>query len=64
LEERKIPIAGAVFCERWEPTAADYREDVERGLQGKVDVLGILPFDVEERRSIEHGATIFKDLAG
>lgn len=64
LEERKIPIAGAVFCERWETTAADYREDVERGLQGKVDVLGILPFDVEERRSIEHGATIFKDLAG
>jgi len=64
LQERKIPVAGAVFCERWGPTAADYREDVERGLQGKLDVLGIIPFDVQERRSIEGGATIFKDLAG
>ncbi|MFN2528842.1 MAG: dethiobiotin synthase [Candidatus Baltobacteraceae bacterium] len=64
LQEHKVPIAGAVFCERWGPTPVDYREDVERGLQGKLDVLGIIPFDVQERRSIEHGATIFKDLAG
>jgi dethiobiotin synthase len=64
LQEHKVAVAGAVFCERWEATAPDYREDVRRGLQGKLDVLGTLQFDEDERRSIEHGAAIFKDLAG
>ena len=64
LEQRGIRIAGAVFCERWEPAAEDYREDVRRGLQGKLSVLGIIPFDVDERRSVEAAAHIFEPLLG
>ena len=64
LEAHKVPIAGAVFCERWEATGPTYREDVTRGLQGKLNVLGIIPFDVDERRSVEQGAGIFEELVG
>ncbi|MDQ6929567.1 MAG: dethiobiotin synthase [Candidatus Eremiobacteraeota bacterium] len=64
LRERGVPVAGAVLCERWEATSAAYREDVTRGLQGKLDVLGILPFDADERRSVERGAQIFKGMIG
>ena len=64
LEQRGVPVAGAVFCDRWEATADDYREDVRRGLQGKLRVLGILPFDADARRSIEEGARIFQPLVG
>jgi dethiobiotin synthetase len=64
LEQRGVPIAGAVFCEPWEPTPEDYREDVRRALQGKLNVLGIIPFDLDARRSIQAGARIFDQLVG
>lgn len=64
LRERGVPVAGAVLCERWEATTEDYREDVVRALQGKLDVLGILPFDADERRSVERGAQIFEGMIG
>ena len=62
LAEREIDVAGAVFCERWASTSADYREDVARGLQGKLDVLGIIPFEPDEAASVESAATIFEKL--
>lgn len=64
LEQRGVPVAGAVFCEPWESTTEDYREDVRRGLQGKLDVLGIIPFDLDARRSIRAGANLFDRLVG
>lgn len=64
LEQRKVPVAGAVFCERWEAVGEEYQEDVRRGLQGKLRVLGILPFDADARRSIETGARMFEPLVG
>ncbi|GAC1656716.1 MAG: hypothetical protein NVS9B12_08530 [Vulcanimicrobiaceae bacterium] len=64
LAQRNVPLAGAVLCERWEAMEPDYRKDVTRGLQGKMDVLGIIPFEVDERRSVEQAADIFEKLVG
>ncbi|MBV8372657.1 MAG: dethiobiotin synthase [Candidatus Eremiobacteraeota bacterium] len=64
LQERNVPVAGAALCERWEATQSGYQHDVTRGLQGKLDVLGIIPFDADERRSVEQGAGVFRDLVG
>jgi len=64
LEQRNVPVAGAVFCERWEAVGEEYQADVRRGLQGKLHVLGILPFDADARRSIETGARMFEPLVG
>jgi dethiobiotin synthase len=57
-----LPIAGAVLVERWAPTEPSYRDDVVRSLQGKVDVLGILPFNPDEAASVKDGAAIFASL--
>lgn len=64
LGQRRIGVAGAVLCERFGPTEATYHDDVLRALQGKLDVLGIIPFDVQERRSVDRGAQIFRKLVG
>lgn len=64
LEQHGVSVAGAVFCERWEPVGEEYCEDVRRGLQGKFEVLGIIPFDVDERRSVEAAAQMFTPLLG
>jgi dethiobiotin synthetase len=57
-----LPLAGAVLVERWGPTEQHYRDDVMRSLQGKIDVLGILPFSEDEAASVKEGAQIFKPL--
>jgi dethiobiotin synthase len=57
-----LPLAGAVLVERWGPTEQHYRDDVMRSLQGKIDVLGILPFSEDEAASVKEGAQIFKSL--
>lgn len=62
LEQHEVCVAGAVLCERWGSTEPGYIEDVTRGLQGKLAVLGTIPFEVDERPSIEAGARIFATL--
>lgn len=57
-----IAVAGAVLVDRWSASDPAYVADVQRALQGKVRVLGILPFAVEERASVEAGARLFSSL--
>ena len=44
-ENMHIPVAGAVLVERWGPVAPEYHADIERTLQGKVEILWRLPFE-------------------
>ena len=57
-----IPIAGAVLVERWAPADASYRAEVARALQGKLRILGILPFAVDEPLAVAAGARVFEPL--
>ena len=61
-EQMQLPVAGGVLVERWEPTDEAYRSDVRRALQGKLDILGILPFDSDERASEAQAAECFGPL--
>ncbi len=61
-QQAGIRLAGAVLVERWGPTEAHYREDVARTLQGKVKILGILPFEEDEAASVKAGAAMFAPL--
>jgi len=58
----RIPVAGGVLIERWGSTEAGYREDVARALQGKLRILGILPFAPVEEESVETGAKLLEPL--
>ena len=57
-----IPIAAGVLVERWGPVADDYRDDVLRTLQGKLEIVGILPCDADEPASVEAGSRLFERL--
>ncbi|HET9029798.1 MAG TPA: dethiobiotin synthase [Candidatus Aquilonibacter sp.] len=57
-----LPLTGAVLVERWGPTEQSYRDDVVRSLQGKINVLGILPFDADEEHSVKQAAPLFAPL--
>ncbi len=57
-----LPLAGAVLVERWSPTEQHYRDDIMRSLQGKINVLGILPYSEDEAASVNEGAKIFNLL--
>lgn len=57
-----VRIAAGVLVERWGAVDADYREDVMRALQGKLDIVGILPYAVDEKASVEAGARLFQRL--
>jgi dethiobiotin synthetase len=61
-QQMGLTIAGVVLVERFGPTDAQYREDVMRALQGKVKILGILPFDEDEPSSIDEGSRLFDIL--
>jgi dethiobiotin synthetase len=61
-EELRVPVAGAVLVERWGATDSTYREDVTDALQGKVRVLGILPFAPAEAESVRAGAKLLRPL--
>ena len=57
-----LAVAGGVLVERWGTTPADYREDVLRVLQGKLEIFGILGFAPEELGAVEPGARLFDAL--
>lgn len=61
-ESLRLPVAGAVLVERWEPADEAYRNDVARALQGKMRILGILPFEPDESVSVADGAKLFASL--
>jgi dethiobiotin synthetase len=58
----QLSIAGCVLVDRWGTSDLAYIADVRRVLQGKVDVLGILPFDADEAASVQHGMHLFSSL--
>ena len=61
-EQLQLSIAGAVLVDRWEESDPSYAADVSRALQGKMEILGILPFDPDEPASTKHGAQLFLPL--
>lgn len=61
-ESLKLPVAGGVLVERWEPADEAYRNDVTRALQGKLRILGIMPFEPDENASVADGAKLFASL--
>jgi len=61
-ESLKIPLVGAVLVERWQPAEEGYVHDVTRALQGKLRILGILPFEPNETVSVAEGAKLFASL--
>ena len=61
-EQLRLHVAGGVLVERWERTEPSYAADVRRALQGKIEILGTLPFDSDEAASVEAGAQLFVPL--
>lgn len=61
-EQLQLPVAGAVLVERWQKVDDEYVSDVRRVLQGKVEILGILPFEPDEAASVRDGAQLFEPL--
>lgn len=61
-ESLRIPVAGVVLVERWEPAEEAYRTDITRALQGKMRILGILPFEPDESVAVADGAKLFASL--
>ena len=59
-EQLRLPVAGAVLVERWEPVEEHYRSDVVRALQGKLKIFGIVPFALDEASSVEDVARLFE----
>lgn len=58
-QQAGIPLAGVVLVERWPKTEPHYKDDVLRSLQGKVNIFGVLPYDLDEAASVKQGAQLF-----
>jgi dethiobiotin synthase len=61
-DQLQLRVAGGVLVDRWQKSDPAYVADVRRALQGKVEILGILPFDPDEAASVEQGAQLFIPL--
>jgi dethiobiotin synthase len=61
-DQLRLKVAGGVLVDRWEKSHPSYVADVRRALQGKLEILGILPFDPDETASVEQGAQLFVPL--
>jgi dethiobiotin synthase len=61
-DQLRLNVAGCVLVDRWQRSDSIYADDVRRALQGKIDILGILPFDHDEAASVEYGAQLFVPL--
>jgi dethiobiotin synthetase len=61
-DQLQLRVAGGVLVDRWEKSDPAYIADVRRALQGKLEILGILPFDPDETASVEQGAQLFVPL--
>lgn len=54
--------AGCILTDRWENSHPSYGEDVRRTLQGKVQILGMIPFEQNEDESVRRAARLFAPL--
>lgn len=61
-EQLQLPVTGGVLVDRWERSKESYVSDVSRALQGKLEILGIVPFEPDERASVEAAAALFASL--
>lgn len=61
-QQLELRVAGAVLVDRWEASEPSYVADVRRALQGKVEILGILPFERDELASVRNGTQLFAAL--
>jgi dethiobiotin synthase len=61
-DQLQLHVAGCVLVDRWQKSDPSYAADVRRALQGKIEILGILPFDPNEAASVEQGAQLFVPL--
>ncbi len=61
-DQLQLKVAGGVFVDRWEKSEPSYAADVRRALQGKLKILGILPFETDEAASVREGAQLFLPL--
>jgi dethiobiotin synthase len=61
-DQLQLHVAGGVLVDRWEKSDPAYVADVRRALQGKLEILGIVPFDPDEAASVEQGAQLFVPL--
>ncbi|HEY8313957.1 MAG TPA: dethiobiotin synthase [Candidatus Baltobacteraceae bacterium] len=61
-EQLGLELAGAVLVDRFEVSEQSYVDDVRRALQGKIEILGILPFEPDESASVAAGARLFAPL--
>lgn len=57
-----LHVAGTVLVDCWQTSDDAYVADVRRPLQGKTDILGILPFESDEPASVRHAAGLFTTL--
>jgi dethiobiotin synthase len=61
-DQLQLRVAGCVLVDRWQKSEPSYADDVRRTLQGKIEILGILPFEPNEAASVEQGAQLFVPL--
>jgi dethiobiotin synthetase len=64
LAQAGMRVRGAVLSECWTPTGEDYRGQVRRGLAAQVEILGLVRYDPEARRSVAEAAELFTNLGG
>jgi len=62
-EQAGLPVAGVVLVERWHSVGAPYIADVERTLQDKARILGIMFHCEDEAAAVVDGAHLFAPLA-
>ncbi|MDQ2991602.1 MAG: dethiobiotin synthase [Candidatus Eremiobacteraeota bacterium] len=62
-EHAQLPVTGVVLVERWQPVDASYLADVERTLQDKARILGIMFHCEDEASAVADGAHLFAPLA-
>ncbi len=61
-DQLQLGVAGCVLVDRWGDSPAQYAADVAGSLQGKIHILGIVPFDADESASVEQSARLFAPL--
>ncbi len=58
--QRGLQVTGGVLVDRWDCNDVGYAGDVERALQGKLRIFGILPFAADETAAVDAGARLFE----